>query len=127
MLNHASAIMRAQHSKQKEKTMAHIAINSVQDFADKVENSKTTVIAGFTADWCPHCKKLAPYIQQFADMMPDLTIARVDVDKAEAVSEKYSIMTIPTLCIFKEGKMVASKMVANSQPHEIEAFIKENI
>ena len=60
-------------------------------------------------------------------MMPDLTIARVDVDKAEAVSEKYSIMTIPTLCIFKEGKMVASKMVANSQPHEIEAFIKENI
>ena len=127
MLNLDSATIKTRRNKQKEKTMALIAINSVQDFEDKVENSKATVIAGFTADWCPHCKKLAPYIQQFADMMPDLTIARVDVDKAEAVSEKYSIMTIPTLCIFKEGKMVASKMVANSQPHEIEAFIKENL
>ena len=104
--------------------MALIAVNSAAEFESAVLKSPTPVIAGFTADWCPHCKRLAPHIQAFAEQMPQLTIARVDADKAADVCEKYGIMTIPTLAVFKDGQMLASKMVAQSAPEDIQTFIQ---
>ena len=107
--------------------MALVAVNSNEDFVREVEQASGIVIAGFTADWCPHCKVLAPHIQGMAQQFPDMKICRVDVDKAEESSDKYNIQTIPTLAIFKDGKLVASKMVANMQPNEIMEFMQSNM
>lgn len=107
--------------------MPMIAINSKEDFDNKVRASKELIIAGFTADWCPHCKNVGPHVQQFLQEHPEVNFARVDVDKAQGVDDEFNIMTIPTLACFKDGKMLSSKMIAYLQPHEIFAFIQENL
>ncbi|SPT69848.1 Thioredoxin [Anaerobiospirillum thomasii] len=107
--------------------MALVAVNSNEEFVREVEQDQGLVIAGFTADWCPHCKVLAPHIQGMAQNFPDLKICRVDVDKCEEISNKYNVQTIPTLAIFKGGQLVVAKMVAGMQPNEIMEFMQSNM
>lgn len=107
--------------------MPMFAINSEAEFQKSVLENKDIVMCGFTADWCPHCKALAPKFKELAEKMPNLNIYRVDVDKAEAVADKYQIMTIPTIAFFKNGQMQSSMMVAGKDFSEIMQFIQNNL
>lgn len=78
------------------------------------------VLVDFFASWCGPCKMLSPILEE----IKDTKIVKVDVDDAPSICKEYAIMSVPTLMIFKNGKMVSKKM--GYMPLEmIESWIKE--
>ena len=61
----------------------------------------------FYADWCGPCKMLAPTIAEIAEGAVDFLVAKVNVDEAPAVAERFSVMSIPTLVVLRDGKELA--------------------
>ncbi len=94
------------------------------DFDEQVSSSTPTLV-DFWATWCGPCKMLAPILEELAESVTGVTIAKVDVDEEEAVAMKYGIMSIPTLIMFKNGKEVA-KSVGYKNLSQLKAFIEEN-
>lgn len=107
--------------------MPMFAVNSDAEFEEKILKNDELVLAGFTADWCPHCKVLAPKMQEMAAQMPQLNLCRVDTDKAFDSAEKFGIKTIPTLVFFKHGEKIATMSAAGVQDQEIMNFISTNL
>jgi thioredoxin 1 len=70
----------------------------------------TPVLVDFYADWCGPCKMMAPILQDTASKFGDaLKIVKIDVDRNPAVSGHYSVSAVPTLILFKRGKIVWRK------------------
>ncbi len=72
---------------------------------DELTN-KQFVLVDFFATWCGPCKMLSPVLEQ----LENVDIVKVDVDEAGETCKKYAIMSVPTLMIFKNGKMISKKM-----------------
>jgi thioredoxin len=77
------------------------------NFAEKVLESPVPVLVDFYADWCEPCKKLAPVLDEIARTNPNTRIARVNVDKSPELVARYHINGVPSLMVFKNGKVVA--------------------
>lgn len=72
----------------------------------EIINSEQPVLVDFSAEWCGPCKMMTPILQQLKGMVGDsATILKVDVDKNPDVSRQYNIQGVPTLIIFKNGKV----------------------
>jgi thioredoxin 1 len=81
-----------------------ITVND-QDFEAKVLKSPKPVVVDFWAQWCPPCRLVAPVLEELSQEYGDrLVFAKLNVDENPATSAKYSILSIPTLILFKEGK-----------------------
>ena len=79
-----------------------------EDFQDKVLNSDKPVLVDFWAEWCGPCRMVAPFLKEIAAENADqLTVAKVDVDENPASPGRYSIVSIPTMMLFKNGEVVA--------------------
>jgi thioredoxin 1 len=77
-------------------------------FEDKVLKSNTPVLVDFWAPWCRPCLMAAPVLEELANEYANrITFAKLDVDQNAQTAAKYSIMAIPNLIIFKEGKPVS--------------------
>ncbi len=77
------------------------------NFQSEVINSKIPVFVDFYADWCAPCKMMAPVIDEIAKAYEGkLSVGKIDVDTAAAISQKYNIMSIPAMLLFKNGKVV---------------------
>ncbi|MDH5605199.1 MAG: thioredoxin [Cyclobacteriaceae bacterium] len=73
----------------------------------EIINSDKPVLVDFYADWCGPCKMQAPILKQLsAEINGKAKILKVDVDKNQAAAAKYGIRSIPTLVLFKKGKIV---------------------
>jgi thioredoxin 1 len=78
-----------------------------QNFEDEVIKSNLPVLVDFWAVWCGPCKMIAPIVEQLADELSgQVKIGKLDVDSNQETSIKYGIRGIPTLLIFKDGKVV---------------------
>ncbi|MBP9191878.1 MAG: thioredoxin [Ignavibacteria bacterium] len=77
------------------------------NFEQEVIKSDIPVLVDFWAVWCGPCKQIAPIVEELAgDLEGKAKIGKLDVDNNQEVSVKYGIRSIPTLLIFKEGKIV---------------------
>ncbi|MBK6266812.1 thioredoxin [Marivirga sp. S37H4] len=74
-------------------------------FSDLI-NDKTPVLVDFYADWCGPCKTMAPYLEEVAQKMKGkVKVIKVDVDKNQTAALKYSVRSIPTLILFRNGEI----------------------
>ena len=89
-----------------------MAVNKVNHdtFNSQVLESGRTVLVDFYADWCGPCKMLAPIIDQIASERTDCDVFKLNVDEAPEIAAQYGVMSIPTLIVFRDGK-VAGKTV----------------
>jgi len=89
-------------------TILHLG---TEDFRQAVLESDKPVLVDFWADWCQPCHLLAPTIEQLAETYGDrITVAKVDIDAANALATQYAVNSIPTILLFKGGD-VAGRIV----------------
>ena len=80
---------------------------SDSDFKSQVLDSDVPALVDFYTTWCGPCKILAPIVEEIAkDYDGKLKVAKVNVEEAASVATKYSIMSVPTIIIFKKGQVV---------------------
>jgi thioredoxin 1 len=73
-------------------------------------NTDKPVLIDFYADWCAPCRAMKPILEDLKSKMgEDLLIYKIDVDRNQSLSERFSVMSIPTLILFKDGKPVWRK------------------
>ncbi|MFC9840402.1 thioredoxin [Rhodococcus sp. NPDC127530] len=75
-------------------------------FTKVVLNSTKPVLVDFWAQWCGPCTKIAPVLDEIASEHTDITIAKLDVDANPNSTKNFRIMSIPTMVLFHEGKVV---------------------
>jgi thioredoxin 1 len=103
--------------------MSNNAIAHVTDasFAEVVLGSELPVLVDFWAAWCGPCKMIAPILDDLADQFAGkINIAKIDVDANKEVPGKFNIRGIPTLLIFKNGQVAATKVGALSKAQLVE-------
>lgn len=87
-----------------------------QNFEEVVLNAEKPVLIDFWAAWCGPCRAIAPIIEDLANEMEgNAVIGKVDVDHNRNIAVKYGIMNIPTLLIFKDGKVVDKQVGLTSK------------
>ncbi len=75
-----------------------------QTFDDEVMQSEQPVLVDFSATWCGPCKKLEPIVHEIAgDYDGRLKVVKVDVDQAPSTAQKFGVLSVPTLLLFKKG------------------------
>lgn len=75
------------------------------------------VLVDFYADWCGPCKMIAPILEQLNDeYQGKLNIIKVDVDAEGGLAQKYGIMSIPTLMLFKDGQVLGQVLGFQAKP-----------
>ena len=85
-------------------------------FAADVLQSAEPVVVDFWAPWCGPCKMIAPALEELAgELAGKVKIAKVNVDDNQEIAAQYGIRSIPTLMIFKGGKLAATKVGAGSK------------
>jgi len=77
------------------------------NFENEVLKADLPVLVDFFAQWCPPCQMQGPIVEELANEMEGkVKVFKVDVDQAPQTSQKYNIMSIPTLILFKNGQVV---------------------
>ena len=94
-----------------------------KNFDAEVVNAGKPVILDFWAEWWGPCKAFIPVLEQFAAAHPEIKVCKINVDDAPAIGQKFSVMSIPTLVFFKDGKPVQTS-VGSKRLQELEALAK---
>tara|TARA_B100000959_G_C14429539_1_gene397966 strand:+ start:105 stop:428 length:324 start_codon:yes stop_codon:yes gene_type:complete len=107
--------------------MAAISHVSDDTFENDVLNSDVPVLVDYWAEWCGPCKVIAPVLEEIASEYDGkMRICKLDIDENEATPPKYGIRGIPTLMLFKNGQVEATKVGAVSKS-QLTAFLDSNI
>ncbi len=96
-------------------------------FQEAVLNASGPVLVDYWAEWCGPCKMIAPVLEEVArDYKDKLTVAKLNIDENPATPPKYGIRGIPTLMLFKNGGIEATKVGAMSKS-QLSAFLDDNL
>ena len=93
--------------------MSAININK-NNFQNEIMDSEKTVLLDFWAPWCAPCRMVVPVIEEIAGERPDIKVGKINVDEQPEPASKFSIMSIPTLVVMKNGKIV--QQVSGARP-----------
>jgi len=98
------------------------------DFDKEVLQSSEPVVVDFFAEWCGPCKAMAPALDQVSqEMAGKVKVVKIDVDQNPEITQKYRIQAMPTLMVFKDGKVAAQQVGALVQKKKLEDWIKSSI
>mgnify|MGYP001388956022 FL=1 len=107
--------------------MSEIQHVSDDSFEEEVLGSKTPVLVDYWAEWCGPCKVIAPGLEEIAkEYDGKMKVCKLDIDANEATPPKYGIRGIPTLMLFKDGNVEATKVGALSKS-QLTEFLESNI
>ncbi len=81
-------------------------------FDDEVLQSDGQVLVDFWAEWCGPCHAIAPVLDQIAAERSELKVVKLNIDEEPAVAQRYGVMSIPTLILFKDGEPAAAAVGA---------------
>ena len=105
----------------------NIVYTSDDGFDTDVLGADKPVLVDYWAEWCGPCKMIAPILSEIADEYSDrLKICKLNIDANQATPPKYGIRGIPTLMLFKNGEVEATKVGALSKS-QLQAFLDSNI
>ena len=85
--------------------MAVITITK-ENFAQEVLQSEKPVLLDFWASWCGPCRMLSPIVDEVAEERSDVKVGKVNVDEQPELAGEFGVMSIPTLLVFEQGKLV---------------------
>ena len=85
--------------------MSAININK-NNFQNEIMDSEKTVLLDFWAPWCAPCRMVVPIIEEIAGERPDIKVGKINVDEQPELASKFGIMSIPTLVVMTNGKIV---------------------
>jgi|TARA_B110000438_G_C15665072_1_gene585694 thioredoxin 1 len=106
--------------------MATKAITDENFDSEVIKSSKPTVV-DFWAEWCGPCKQIGPALEEISnEMSEEVVIAKHNIDEQPNIPTKYGIRGIPTMLLFKDGDLKATKVGATTKSNII-SWIKENI
>lgn len=88
-----------------------------ENFEEQVLKTDAPTLVDFYADWCSHCQNISPMLDELSEK-EELRIAKVNVDESPHLAQKYNVMSIPALLLFKNGE-VADKKVGQVSRQEI--------
>ena len=100
---------------------------SDESFEEEVLQSERPVLIDYWAEWCGPCKMIAPVLDEIANEYSDrLKVVKLNIDDNPQTPPKYGIRGIPTLMVFKNGQVEATKVGAVSKA-QLTAFLDENL
>jgi thioredoxin len=82
------------------------------EFDQQVLQNDQPVLVDFWAEWCGPCHAIAPVLDQIADERSDLKVVKLNIDEEPAIAQRYGVMSIPTLILFKDGEPQAAAVGA---------------
>ena len=85
--------------------MAVVTITK-ENFAQEVLQSEKPVLLDFWASWCGPCRMLSPIVDEVAEERTDVKVGKVNVDEQPELAGEFGVMSIPTLLVFEQGKLV---------------------
>ncbi len=92
-----------------------------KNFESEVLTSDLSVLVDFWAEWCGPCKMVSPIVDEIAtELEGKLKVGKVNVDEAQALAQKFNVMSIPTLFVFKGGEVVEQIVGAMSKDQLLE-------
>ena len=94
------------------------------NFNELVLNSDKPVLLDFWAPWCGPCRMVVPIVEQIAAENPDILVGKVNVDEEAELASQFSVMSIPSLFVLKNGEIVSQAVGARSK-EQILSMVKK--
>ena len=94
--------------------MSVIHVNK-ENYPEAVLESEKPVLLEFFAQWCGPCRAMGPVLEEFAAENPGCKVAKVDIDEEPELTERFRVMSVPSLFVIKDGKVVTQSVGAKTR------------